>query len=260
MHDKFRQLERHKIVFVPQGQLGFGFTIAESNYGQKVKKILDRERCKTLQEGDILVAINDKSVFGMKHTEVVQVLKDCPMDREANIVITRKKSSPLSPLKPKGFLAGLYRSKTPTADLFRTEPKEVVPKRPKTPLIDTRRKDHDEQLAYHSELYPNGTLPNGHMPDRPPYPQGYGHRPPPGAFSYVPNGDVKRRLNDSAIEHPANDPYTKDWYSQQQPSMYYNYNGGEPYYNNAPPPAAEWPPRKSTSFEHELPSPSSLTR
>ena len=32
----------------------------------------------------------------------------------------------------------LFRSKTPTAELFATQEKEVVPIRPKTPIVDTR--------------------------------------------------------------------------------------------------------------------------
>merc|ERR1711971_1447327 len=39
-------------------------------------------------------------------------------------------------MRPKsGFL---FRSKTPTAELFATQEKEVVPMRPKTPIVDTR--------------------------------------------------------------------------------------------------------------------------
>merc|ERR1719376_521967 len=74
---------------ITKGGMGFGFTIADSAHGQKVKKILDRPRCKTLQEGDILVEINGVSVRTMSHSEVVQVLKDCPRGHEAVIVIQR---------------------------------------------------------------------------------------------------------------------------------------------------------------------------
>lgn len=35
---------------IVKGAMGFGFTIADSAYGQKVKKILDRQRCKNLME------------------------------------------------------------------------------------------------------------------------------------------------------------------------------------------------------------------
>merc|ERR1740128_122908 len=79
------------LVTIPivKGGMGFGFTIADSAYGQKVKKILDRPRCKNLNEGDILVEINQLSVRTMSHGEVVQVLKDCARGQEAAITIQR---------------------------------------------------------------------------------------------------------------------------------------------------------------------------
>merc|ERR1719376_351720 len=136
---------------ITKGGMGFGFTIADSAHGQKVKKILDRPRCKTLQEGDILVEINGVSVRTMSHREVVQVLKDCPRGHEAGIVIQRGhslaanspsknkyKSKKEESFKPKsGFL---FRSKTPTAELYASasQEKERLPNRPKTPLVDTR--------------------------------------------------------------------------------------------------------------------------
>lgn len=76
-------------VPITKGGMGFGFTIADSAYGQKVKKILDRPRCKTLQEGDILVEINGVGLRGMSHSEVLQVLKECYRGQEANITIQR---------------------------------------------------------------------------------------------------------------------------------------------------------------------------
>lgn len=60
-------------VQITKGAMGFGFTIADSAYGQKVKTILDRPRCKNLQEGDILVDINGINMRVMSHSEVVQV-------------------------------------------------------------------------------------------------------------------------------------------------------------------------------------------
>jgi len=159
-HNVFGGTELSDVMTIPitKGGMGFGFTIADSAYGQKVKKILDRPRCKNLQEGDILVEINKVSVRGVSHSEVVQVLKDCPRGQEANISIQRgllhQNSTPaaVAPptkskykkgnkddsvgLKPKsGFL---FRSKTPTAELYSTQEKEKVPNRPKTPLVDTR--------------------------------------------------------------------------------------------------------------------------
>ena len=132
---------------IVKGGMGFGFTIADSAFGQKVKKILDRPRCKNLNEGDILVEINQSNVRNMSHNEVVQVLKDCPRGQEAAITIQRGmlsqspsknkfKKKEEGNMRPKsGFL---FRSKTPTAELFSTQEKEVVPMRPKTPIVDTR--------------------------------------------------------------------------------------------------------------------------
>ncbi|XP_021927239.1 membrane-associated guanylate kinase, WW and PDZ domain-containing protein 2-like isoform X3 [Zootermopsis nevadensis] len=152
-------------ISIVKGAMGFGFTIADSAYGQKVKKILDRQRCKNLMEGDILVDINAISVRNMCHGEVVQVLKDCVRNQEATVTVQR--GGPGSPGKNKprkkdepglavglggagsaggrktnaaGSTAGMYRSKTPTADLYSTQQKEVIPNRPKTPLVDTRNR------------------------------------------------------------------------------------------------------------------------
>ena len=74
---------------IVKGAMGFGFTIADSAYGQKVKQILDKPRCKTLQEGDILVEINKVLVKDMNHAEVVLVLKDCPRGQETGIIVQR---------------------------------------------------------------------------------------------------------------------------------------------------------------------------
>merc|ERR1719464_1451667 len=145
--------EPENIMTVPitKGGMGFGFTIADSAFGQKVKKILDRPRCKTLQEGDVLIEINGKSVRGMSHSEVVQVLKECTRGSEANISIQRGLLPPgsgSSPTKSKfkkgdsgsGLLKSksgfLFRSKTPTAELYSTQEREQVPNRPKTPLVN----------------------------------------------------------------------------------------------------------------------------
>ena len=80
--------EIHSVNIV-RGDEGFGFTIADSAYGQKVKQIIDRPRCKTLQEGDILQEINSYNVRNMSHSEIVQVLKQCPKGEETTIVIQR---------------------------------------------------------------------------------------------------------------------------------------------------------------------------
>jgi hypothetical protein len=143
-------------IYINKGDQGFGFTIAESNlWGQKVKKILDRQCCKNLQEGDILLSINNINIKNLTHNEVVQVLKECPRNQETILRVQRGlirsslnkfngkarnkiESKPPSVPNGKPFLNGLFRSKTPTADLYSTQIKEILPIRPKTPLVDTR--------------------------------------------------------------------------------------------------------------------------
>ena len=151
-------------INIVKGDMGFGFTIADSSYGQKVKKILDRQCCKNLMEGDILLSINSISVKNMTHNEVVQVLKDCPKNIETTLKVQRgptllgggggstkmtnklRKSIEMAKfgggMKKDGFgfnnNNNLFRSKTPTADLYSTQSKEILPTRPKTPLVDTR--------------------------------------------------------------------------------------------------------------------------
>ncbi|XP_056000645.1 membrane-associated guanylate kinase, WW and PDZ domain-containing protein 1-like isoform X14 [Ostrea edulis] len=91
-------------INIVRGEMGFGFTIADSVYGQKVKQILDKPRCKNLQEGDILQKINDTNVQEMAHSDIVHVLKGCPKNEESRIVVQRggfppkmKKASRSSP-------------------------------------------------------------------------------------------------------------------------------------------------------------------
>lgn len=153
----FEMPEVHDIIIV-KGDQGFGFTIAESNiWGQKVKKILDRQCCKNLQEGDILLSINNINIKSLTHNEVVQVLKECPKNQETILRVQRglirsslnkfngKPRSKVDAKPPmnygngmKAFPNGMFRSKTPTADHYSTQVKEVLSIRPKTPLVDAR--------------------------------------------------------------------------------------------------------------------------
>lgn len=146
------------LSIVKGAAMGFGFTIADSAYGQKVKKILDSNCCTKLVEGDYLLAINNINVKHMSHSEVVQVLKHCPKGQEAVLKIQRgqyfngslgvkggklRRSGDRFGTLPsssngKDPKMGLFRSKTPTADLYSTQTKEILPVRPKTPLVDTR--------------------------------------------------------------------------------------------------------------------------
>lgn len=156
----FEKPEILNIAIVKGAAMGFGFTIADSAYGQKVKKILDSNCCTKLVEGDYLLAINNINVKHMSHTEVVQVLKHCPKGQEAVLKIQRghmyngalakggrfRRSGDANRFgtMPNGSTKeskmGMFRSKTPTADLYSTQTKEILPVRPKTPLVDTRNR------------------------------------------------------------------------------------------------------------------------
>ncbi|XP_076344342.1 membrane-associated guanylate kinase, WW and PDZ domain-containing protein 1-like isoform X2 [Tachypleus tridentatus] len=99
----FNPQSSHKPEFltvdIVKGSGGFGFTIADSSYGQKMKLQDDYgSTCKS--------ANSTASVHGSGH------------------------------LPP---IPGAYRSKTPTADLYSSRDKESISiSRPKTPLVDTR--------------------------------------------------------------------------------------------------------------------------
>lgn len=169
-HDK--PAEILNISIVKGAAMGFGFTIADSAYGQKVKKILDSNCCTNLVESDLLLAINNISVKHMSHSEVVQVLKDCPKGQEAVLKIQRghlyngnlskggrfRRSGDSARFgntttqkdAAAGGRNGLFRSKTPTADLYSTQQKEILPVRPKTPLVDTRNRAKTPSMELNS--------------------------------------------------------------------------------------------------------------
>ncbi|XP_071961683.1 membrane-associated guanylate kinase, WW and PDZ domain-containing protein 3-like isoform X2 [Antedon mediterranea] len=98
-------------IGVTKGNMGFGFTIADSPYGQKVKQILDSERCKTLREGDILMEINDEYIRDRPHTYVVNLLKNCPNGVEAALVVQR--GGMLKPVKNMNMLGKLPTNASP---------------------------------------------------------------------------------------------------------------------------------------------------
>ncbi|CAH8559134.1 unnamed protein product [Heterobilharzia americana] len=77
---------------------GFGFTLADHIQGQHVKAISDPARCGRLRVGDVVVEINDQRVKDMPHVEVVQILKQCPVGKEARLLVQRGGlyTSPLS--------------------------------------------------------------------------------------------------------------------------------------------------------------------
>jgi len=76
-------------VDIVRGPMGFGFTIADSVHGQRVKQLLDRPRCRGLMEGDLLVEINSRIVRDVKHTNVVEILQKCPIGSTASFLVQR---------------------------------------------------------------------------------------------------------------------------------------------------------------------------
>ncbi|XP_050527687.1 membrane-associated guanylate kinase, WW and PDZ domain-containing protein 1 [Daktulosphaira vitifoliae] len=141
---------------IVKGVMGFGFTIADSAYGQKVKKILDKQRCQELMEGDILIDINNISVRNMSHNKVVQVLKDCQINEAASIIIQRYAHN--SPEKFRGrnkkidSKTTIYRSKTPSFDNYGDRAHNSMTNRSKTPINDNR-----SQISIQNNRLENGS-------------------------------------------------------------------------------------------------------
>ncbi|XP_048013877.1 membrane-associated guanylate kinase, WW and PDZ domain-containing protein 2 [Megalobrama amblycephala] len=123
---------------ITKGTEGFGFTIADSPTGQRVKQVLEPQGCPGLCEGDLMVEINQKGLQGLNHTQVVQLLKDCPVGTEATLVIQR------------GAAAGLFSPWDPT--------KQWDPQgSPQTSLSAT--------LLPHGAPHPGQTLHRSSVPD-----------------------------------------------------------------------------------------------
>uniref|UniRef100_A0A668ACF0 Membrane associated guanylate kinase, WW and PDZ domain containing 2a n=1 Tax=Myripristis murdjan TaxID=586833 RepID=A0A668ACF0_9TELE len=68
---------------------GFGFTIADSATGQRVKQVLEPQGCPGLCEGDLIIEINQQPVQGFTHTQVVELLKECAVGVETSLVVQR---------------------------------------------------------------------------------------------------------------------------------------------------------------------------
>ncbi|XP_072336279.1 membrane-associated guanylate kinase, WW and PDZ domain-containing protein 3a isoform X2 [Scyliorhinus torazame] len=88
-----------EVLTIPllKGPKGFGFAIADSQAGQKVKMILDSQWCKGLQKGDVIKEINQQSMQQLNHTQVVEILKDWPVGSEISLLVQR--GGPPSPAK-----------------------------------------------------------------------------------------------------------------------------------------------------------------
>ncbi|XP_031714720.1 membrane-associated guanylate kinase, WW and PDZ domain-containing protein 2a isoform X9 [Anarrhichthys ocellatus] len=88
-----------------KGGEGFGFTIADSATGQRVKQVLEPQGCPGLCEGDLIVEINKQHVQGFVHTQVVELLKECAVGAETILVVQRGGTGHYSPWKtPKQVL------------------------------------------------------------------------------------------------------------------------------------------------------------
>ncbi|KAM9846170.1 membrane-associated guanylate kinase, WW and PDZ domain-containing protein 2a [Aulostomus maculatus] len=88
-----------------KGVDGFGFTIADSATGQRVKQVLEPQGCPGLCEGDLIVEINKQPVQGFTHTQVVELLKECAVGAETCLVVQRGGTGHYSPWKtPKQVL------------------------------------------------------------------------------------------------------------------------------------------------------------
>ncbi|KAG5267921.1 hypothetical protein AALO_G00227450 [Alosa alosa] len=76
-------------VAMVKGPDGFGFTIADGADGQRVKQVLEPQGCPGLCEGDLIAEINRQPVLGLNHTQVVDMLKECPVGAEATLMVQR---------------------------------------------------------------------------------------------------------------------------------------------------------------------------
>lgn len=279
---------------IVKGSMGFGFTIADSAYGQKVKKILDRGRCKNLLEGDILVDINSINVKRMSHTEVVQVLKECAQGQEAIVMVERGGADSPSKNRPRKeplpspkkaalgpssagsvFTTAQYRSKTPTADMYSSQTKEVIPNRPKTPLVDTRNRPKTPNLMQDTRQYPvmnrpiidgvdhrvpdpqgsSGHYPGLYNPNNPPPP------PPHQDMHYDPKvAKMTMQMSNVTIDGNNQGYYSNNDVSRSSAGLEYNYpNNGSmpqnyPYPNNTsfPSDAGGYPQPNSESYEYDM--------
>ncbi|VDM63469.1 unnamed protein product, partial [Angiostrongylus costaricensis] len=86
-----RSRDLHEIEII-KGTEGFGFTIADSATGQRVKKILYPEQCANLLEGDTIVELDGRNVRAVPHTQLVDMLRECPVGHRGRLVVRR--SSP----------------------------------------------------------------------------------------------------------------------------------------------------------------------
>ncbi|GMS96717.1 hypothetical protein PENTCL1PPCAC_18892 [Pristionchus entomophagus] len=116
-------------IDIHKGNDGFGFTIAESVNGQRVKNILYPAQCPNLCEGDVIVELDGRDVRSIGHKQLVDLLRDCPLGYRGRLIVRR--SSPKQ-----------SRSRTPTAAFrygeARATPAPSLAPRSKTPAPNSR--------------------------------------------------------------------------------------------------------------------------
>uniref|UniRef100_A0A8C5DVI3 Membrane-associated guanylate kinase, WW and PDZ domain-containing protein 2 n=1 Tax=Gouania willdenowi TaxID=441366 RepID=A0A8C5DVI3_GOUWI len=88
-------------VTMVKGAEGFGFTIADSPTGQRVKQVLDpgSQAASAVVEGDLILEVNQQPVAAAGHGRVVEMLKECPVGAEATLLIQRPGTGHISPWK-----------------------------------------------------------------------------------------------------------------------------------------------------------------
>ncbi|XP_047208640.1 membrane-associated guanylate kinase, WW and PDZ domain-containing protein 2 isoform X5 [Girardinichthys multiradiatus] len=90
-------------VTMVKGAEGFGFTIADSPTGQRVKQVVldpGSQGASGLIEGDLILEVNQQPVAAAGHGRVVEMLKECPVGAEATLLIQRAGTGHISPWKP----------------------------------------------------------------------------------------------------------------------------------------------------------------
>uniref|UniRef100_A0A8B9R4W0 Membrane-associated guanylate kinase, WW and PDZ domain-containing protein 2 n=1 Tax=Anas platyrhynchos TaxID=8839 RepID=A0A8B9R4W0_ANAPL len=152
---------------IVKGAQGFGFTIADSPTGQRVKQILDIQGCPGLCEGDLIVEINQQNVQNLSHAEVVDILKECPVGSETSLIIHR--GGFFSPWKtPKPMMERWENQGSPQTSLSAPALPQNIPYPPtlhrssfpdSTEAFDPRKPDPYELYEKSRAIYEKQVLP-----------------------------------------------------------------------------------------------------
>ncbi|XP_043353741.1 membrane-associated guanylate kinase, WW and PDZ domain-containing protein 2 isoform X23 [Dermochelys coriacea] len=152
---------------IVKGAQGFGFTIADSPTGQRVKQILDIQGCPGLCEGDLIVEINQQNVQNLSHAEVVDILKECPVGSETSLIIHR--GGFFSPWKtPKPMMERWENQGSPQTSLSAPAIPQSIPFPPtlhrssfpdSTEAFDPRKPDPYELYEKSRAIYEKQVLP-----------------------------------------------------------------------------------------------------